>query len=353
MPDTGMHEMKPLRFGIVGYGWVAGAHIASFEAIEGCEVTAICSRREIPDEDFVRDHGKGFRLYNDYEAMLADADLDVISVCTPHPFHVEQVEKACAAGKHVVIEKPMALDWEGCKRIRGAVAGAGVKALVCFEVRAISSMVTYKQMLADGVLGPLHYAEVDYYHGIGPWYGQYAWNIEKKMGGSSLLTAGCHALDALLWLMGEEPVEVMSYAVTSAKDIFQKYEYPTTSTTIIKFRNGAVGKVASVIDCIQPYLFNVHLVGANGSIWNDKFHTDTFGGLEKTAWSELSVQLADSGDVGHHPYIPVFQDLVDAIREDREPALTLDSAILSHRTCLAADLSAERGTPVALAELQV
>ena len=122
--------------------------------------------------------------------------------------------------------------------------------------------------------------------------------------------------------------------------------------TLIRFRCGAVGKVASVIDCIQPYLFNVHLVGANGSIWNDKFHTDKYGGLDKTGWSSLNVQLADSGDVGHHPYVPVFQDLVDAIREDREPSLTLDSAILTHKTCLAADLSAERGAPVSLAELE-
>ena len=84
--------MKTLRFGIVGYGWVAGAHIASFEALEGCEVTAVCSRRQIPDEEFVRNHGKALRLYNDYDAMLADEAINVVSVCTPHPYHVEQVE---------------------------------------------------------------------------------------------------------------------------------------------------------------------------------------------------------------------------------------------------------------------
>ncbi len=344
--------MKNLNFGIVGYGWVAGAHIASFEALEGCEVTAICSRRRIPEEEFVGAHGKSFTLYNDYAAMLADDSVDVISICTPHPFHVEQVEQACAAGKHVIIEKPMSLDWEGCLRIRNAVDKAGVKAMVCFEVRAISAMLTYKQLLAGDLIGHVHYAEIDYYHGIGPWYGQYEWNVKKEMGGSSLLTAGCHAMDALLWLTGDRPIEVTSYSTTSRKDIFQKYEYPTTSTTILKLESGAIGKVASVTDCIQPYLFNVHLVGTNGSIWNDKFHTDQLGGLEKTAWSELSVQLADSGDVGHHPYVPVFQDFVDAVREDREPKLSLESAILTHQVCLAADLSAKRGSPVQLSELK-
>jgi predicted dehydrogenase len=343
--------MRKLNFGIIGYGWVAGAHIASLEALEGCEVTAICSRRKIPDETFIAEHGKTFRLYNDYAAMLADENVDVISVCTPHPFHVEQVEQACAAGKHVIIEKPIALDWGGCKRIRDAVKAAGVKAMVCFEVRAIGAMITYKEMLAGNLIGPIHYAEVDYYHGIGPWYGQYEWNIKKEMGGSSLLTAGCHAMDALLWLTNDKPVEVTSYSTKSRKDIFQKYEYPTTSTTILKLESGGIAKVASVTDCIQPYLFNVHLVGANGSIWNDKFHSDQLGGLDKTAWSELSVQLADSGDVGHHPYVPVFQDFVDSIHEDREPQFSLEGALLTHQACLAADLSAERGSPVKLSEL--
>ena len=60
-----------------------------------------------------------------------------------------------------------------------------------------------KKIIDNGLLGELHYAEVDYYHGIGPWYGQYEWNIKKGFGGSTLLTAGCHALDALLFLWME------------------------------------------------------------------------------------------------------------------------------------------------------
>ena len=113
-----------------------------------------------------------------------------------------------------------------------------------------------------------------------------------------------------------------------------------------------MAKVASVIDCVQPYLFNVMLVGANGSIWNDKFHTEKFGGLRKSGWSKLNVQLVDSGDMEHHPYTALFADFVDAIREDREPRLTLESSILSHKACLAADLAREGGRPVKLSEFE-
>src|SRR2546425_273669 len=73
-----------------------------------------------------------------------------------------------------------------------------------------------KAAIDAGLVGTLHYGEVDYFHGIGPWYGQYRWNTKRELGGSALLTAGCHALDALLLCMGGEVEEVTSYAAQSS-----------------------------------------------------------------------------------------------------------------------------------------
>jgi len=81
--------------------------------------------------------------------------------------------------------------------IVAAATKAGVKGCVCFEARYSSQFLATKAVIDEGLLGHLHYGEVDYYHGIGPWYGQFRWNTGKKDGGSALLTAGCHALDAL------------------------------------------------------------------------------------------------------------------------------------------------------------
>ncbi|MCW8130427.1 MAG: Gfo/Idh/MocA family oxidoreductase [Planctomycetota bacterium] len=340
--------MRELRVGIVGYGWVAGAHITSFHEIPGVKVAAVCSRRPLSAAELTRKHGTPIRVYSDFKEMCARKDLDIISVCTQHPFHPEQVEIAARAGKHLVIEKPVAIDAKGVDRVERAVSKAKVKACVCFEVKVIGAFKAYRDLIDRGLLGAIHYGEADYYHGIGPWYGQYGWNVKKAMGGSSLLTAGCHALDGLLWLMDARPVEVTSYAARSKAAAFKPYEYPTTSTTIMKFSNGAVGKTASVIDCIQPYLFNVHLVGSRGSVWNDKFHTDLVKGLDKKGWSTLHAQLADSGDVAHHPYRELFEDFVDAIRKDRDPRFGFDDAIFSHRVCLAADKSAATGKSVRL-----
>ena len=344
--------MKQMNVGIVGYGWVAGAHITSFNEIPGCQVSAICSRRKLDAAELSRQHGSEIRIYNDYDRMLADPELDVISICTPHPFHPDQSVAAAEAGKHLVIEKPVALDLDGVNRIQEAVQKAGVKAVICFEVRLVGHFKTVRALLDRGLLGEIHYAEVDYYHGIGPWYGQYQWNIKKNMGGSSLLTAGCHAMDGLLWFMGSKPVEVVSFGTRSKNPAFQPYEYDTTSATMLKFENGAVGKCASVIDCIQPYLFNVHLVGSKGSVWNDKFHTSDLSGLDKSGWSRLHTQLADSGDVAHHPYRELFEDFIGAIREGREPKFGFKEMLYSNRVCLAADRSRETGKPVRMADFE-
>src|SRR5690625_4407985 len=104
--------MDELNVGIVGLGWVAGAHINVFKEVEGANVTAVCSRRGLDEGDLEQEYGIPLRAYRDYEQMLADPDLDIIDICTPHPLHPGQAIAAAQAGKHVIIEKPMALTYE-------------------------------------------------------------------------------------------------------------------------------------------------------------------------------------------------------------------------------------------------
>src|SRR5437773_3003695 len=185
-------------------------------------------------------------------------------------------------------------------------------------------MVT-KAIIDEGLLGKLHYGEVDYYHGIGPWYGQYRWNTRKDAGGSSLLSAGCHALDALLLCMGDDVEVASSYSTHSSNRDFAHYEYPTTSVTILKFKDGRVGKVASVIDCLQPYYFHVHLVGSEGSLLDNKIYSTRLAGLDKSKWSELSMKLLDPGDVSDHPYQTQFEAFSPPLHAVQQMPLTSPS----------------------------
>ena len=345
--------MGDLNVGVVGLGWVAGAHIDAFKSVEGANVTAVCSRRQLDESELALQYGTPLKAYQDLDDMLRDPSIDIVDICTPHPLHPQQSIAAAKAGKHLIIEKPISLTFEDAKSMGQAIQDAGVGSCVCFEVRYSQHGNMIRSVLDQGLLGSIHYAEVDYYHGIGPWYGQYGWNVKRDIGGSSLLTAGCHAVDLLLWLMDGEVEEVTSYSNRSSSEIFAPYEYDGTSVSLLKFKDGKLAKVASVIDCLQPYYFHIHLVGSEGSLLDNRFYSHKLKGQAKDRWSTLETALIDSGDVADHPYLPQFQAFVDSLEKGEPMPLTdFATAFETHRVVFAADRSAAEGRTVRLAELE-
>lgn len=344
--------MKTYKVGIVGFGWVAGAHMMNFNEMAEFEPVAIMSRRDLNPEDIKAQYGTDVKIYNDYDKFLSDPDIDVVDICTPHPFHPEQTIKAAEAGKHLIIEKPLGLTFEDTVKMLNAVEKAKVKTSVCFEVRFMSITLAMQSIIEQGLIGDIYFAECDYFHGIGPWYGQFEWNVKKDMGGSSLLTAGCHALDVLLHLVRDEVDEVFSYSTMNPHEVYKPYEYDTTTVTMLKFKNGRLlGKCASVTDCMQPYVFNMNMVGSHGSIKNEKFFSKKIEGLRD--WATLDVQLVDSGDVAHHPFKLVFSHFAECLEQNKETSNNLRSAVETHRVIFAADKSAETGKPVSLKEFSL
>lgn len=339
------------KVGIIGYGWAATAHADAINGTNQGEVTAIYSSRPLDDAEVSARHGSAIKTYTDLDAMLA-SDIDVVAITSYPAQHREQAVAAARAGKHIILEKPIAVSWEDCRAIGDAIREAGVRACVCFELRFVSQFLTTAKLIGDGMIGDIHYGEVDYYHGIGPWYGQYRWNTTRENGGSSLLSAGCHALDALLLCMGNQVEEVSAYETQSKHSIFQKYEYATTTVALLKFANGSVGKVASVIDCLQPYYFHTHLVGSEGSMLDNKIYSTKLS-LRDKKWTELPMALADSGDVADHPYKDQFQSFFDALDRGEDMAMTsFAESVESFRVLFACDKSAREGRPVKLSELE-
>ncbi len=344
--------MKKYNVGIIGYGWAASAHIEAINKTTQAQVTAVYSSRKLNDAELSAKHGSPIKSYQSIDEMLANPDIHVVDITSYPSQHRDQAVAAANAKKHIILEKPMANSLQEVREIAAAAKSNGVKGCVCFECRWSNQLQVTKTMIDEGLLGSLHYGEVDYYHGIGPWYGQFRWNTGKKDGGSALLTAGCHALDALLMMMGNEVESVCSFSTKSTSDIFKPYEYDTSSTTIIRFKNGAVGKSAAIVDCLQPYYFHTHLCGSQGSLLDDKFHSMKLG-TDKHAWSKLSMKMLDSGDVSDHPYQSQFQAFFDALDQGKDMPLTsFTESLKSFEVIFAADKSAELGgKPVTIAEL--
>lgn len=343
---------KTFNVGVIGYGWAGAAHIDAINATTQGKVTAVWSSRSLVAAELLARHKTSITPHTDLEAMLSDRSIQVVDITGYPDQHAAQFIAAAKHGKHVIVEKPLAIEWADVLAMKKAVVDTGIKTCVCFECRYSSQFLATKAVIDAGLIGRLHYGEVDYYHGIGPWYGQYRWNTKRNQGGSALLTAGCHAMDALLLCMNDRVEEVTSYASQSSNPLFTPYEYRTTSTTILKFKSGTVGKCAAVVDCMQPYYFHAHLVGSEGSILDNKFHSQKLAGLNRHAWSQLSMNLLDSGDVSDHPYQTQFQAFFDALENGKEMPLTsFSDAFTTHRVMAAADKSAAEERPVKVEEI--
>lgn len=338
--------MKELGVGIIGTGWVAGEHIRAYKANPHTEVRAIVSRDRDRGHAKAEEYGlQNCRGYDHLEEMLDAPGIHIVSICTPNHLHAEQGAASAQAGKHLLLEKPVALNLEDLYRLKEAVSAASVKTVVGFVLRWNPLFKNIRALLADGVVGSLFYGEVDYLHSVGPWYAQYEWNIKKETGGSSLLTGGCHAVDGLRWFMGKKAVEVFAYAGTSAKNPL-RYEYEPNSVTLVRFEDGSMGKVASSIECAMPYVFNIELLGDGGTIRNNQVFSKRWPG--QTGWATIPSVLPDSGDVKHHPFREEIDHFVDCILNNRESYANLADAALTHEICFASEISARENRPVKL-----
>ena len=335
--------MSQLGVAIQGAGWVSAEHIRAYQQNPHTEVRVICSRRLETAEARRAAAGLDCEVTTDFGSLLTSEDVDLVSICTPNHRHAQEVLAAAAAGKHLLIEKPVALNLEDLGAIRDAVRAAGVKTVVSFVLHWNPFFQTAKALLNDGALGQIIYAETGYFHEIGPWYPGYHWARKADTGGSAMLMGGCHALDALRWFVGEIS-EVCAYSTRGHR---QDYEYDPTSVALLQFTDGAVGHLAASFEVECPYVFPVHLMGAAGALRNDRLWSPgKFPG--QTDWISLPTVMPDNGDVAHHPFQGEIDHLVDCIRNDQESEVNLEDAVRTHEAALAIDRSAREGRPVAL-----
>lgn len=342
--------MSRVGVAVHGAGWVAGEHIKSYQKDPRAEVVAICSRRRESAEARAREAGLAdARIYTDYAELLRDPDVQAISLCTPPNLHAAETVAAARAGKHLLIEKAAANDLPGLRAMDAAVREAGVKTVVSFVLRWNPQFQWIKKMMNEQAIGDLFYAEVDYWHNIGPWYKQYAWNVKKEVAGSAFLSAGCHAVDAIRYFVGDEIAEVTAYSNKRNPD----YEYDTNVVGIVKFQGGAIGKLSCFFDVMCPYQFNIDLLGTKGAIRDNRIYDKSQEFLPgANDWVTIPTIRPDSGDVTHHPFDGEIAHFLDCIVNDTESHVNLADALKTHEVCFALDRSAETNRPVRLADLE-
>lgn len=334
-----------------GAGWVSGEHIRAYKNNPHTKVIAISSRRLSSCEARAKEAGlTDVKFYTDFSKVLERKDVDIVSICTPQHLHADETVQAAEAGKHILIEKPVAINLEQLRAMRDAVRKARVKTVAGFVLRWNPLFETIKAMLADDVVGDIYYVEADYQSNVGGWWSGWDWAKEKEIGVSSFLVAGAHALDAIRWFASRERykaaniVEVVSYAggYRKGKDM----DWYGLEVVLTKFDNKVLGKVSSNFDCIQPYMFPLEIFGDKGTIRNNKVWSHKYPG--QTGWVEIPTIHPDTAEVTHHPFQGEVDHLVDCILNDKESHCNLEDAVNTHETAFAAMISQAEDRPVKL-----
>lgn len=357
---------KKLGVLVHGAGWVSTQHIKAFSANPHTEVVAISSRRLTSCQRRAEEAGlEGIGLFDNYEQALKHDGVDIVSVCTPQQLHAENTIAAAEAGKHIVIEKPIANSVEEMRAMRNAVRAAGVKTIVSFVLRWNPLFETLKAMIADNTIGDIYFVEADYEHDIASWWTGYEDARKKSTGISALLTGGCHAADAIRWFAAKgqyeaaDPIEVFAYSGGYRKGLSEEYDYTTSKwrnappleyddleVCLVKFANGTLGKVSVNYGCIMPYTFPIEIFGNRGTVRDNRIWSHKFPG--QNDWVEIPAILPDSADVTHHPFQGQMDHFVDCIRNQQESHCNLDDAIKSHEIAFAALQCYETKQPVKL-----
>lgn len=224
--------------GIIGAGFFGELHAAALAQIAGARLVAASRTNSAALAEFTARHGG--RGHVDYRDLLQDPQVDVAVVAVPHDLHAEVAIAAARAGKHLLLEKPMAPSLEECDRILRATDEAGVKLMVGHVNQFARAYRTAKQLLESGELGELVL-------GLSTmskfWFepNRRPWHLDRATGGGMWLTAGMHCLDRLTWLVGSPAVSVCAQFDTR----FHEQQADDVGMIFIRYANGAVGTVVS------------------------------------------------------------------------------------------------------------
>ncbi|MBI1388712.1 MAG: gfo/Idh/MocA family oxidoreductase [bacterium] len=338
--------MAKYRVGIIGCGWVSGEHIRAYQNNPLTEVVALASSSMDSARKKAEEFGIGAKCFDSAEAMIEHTAPEVVSICSPPHLHVEHALCAIEGGAQLVMEKPAAMNHDELKPLVQSVRDHQTKSVVSFVLRWNPMFSLIRSFIDGGALGDLYYGEVDYYHGIGPWYKQFAWNVTRRSGGNSFLSAGCHAVDGLVWFMGARVSEVHAFAARSTAKEYETYEYEPTLIALCKFDDGRVGKVSSSIECKAPYMFPIRLFGSRGTIRDNQIFSETYPG--QTGFATFPTIQPDSGDVTHHPFQGEIDHFVDCLERGVNSSVPIEYAAHIMEICYAAEQSARTGESVKL-----
>ncbi len=247
-----------LRAAAIGLGWWADELTQAVQGkSEKIRVTACYSRAADNRARFCQRYGA--EAHETYEAVLADANIDAVLLCTPHSKHAEQVEAAARAGKHVFVEKPFTLTQESGGKAAAACANAGRILAVGQNRRFAAATGEIKRMLEAGEFGtPLH-CEANFSNPRPLIYSPDGWRAKRaESPGGGIAGMGVHMIDAMTYFLGP-----ITRVQAQAKRLAVPVDLDDTTSALFEFASGATGYLGTFTACPQTVYYNLYGTGAN------------------------------------------------------------------------------------------
>lgn len=229
--------MAKVKFGIAGCGHIARVHAEEILALPRAELEAVCDIDRQSLHSFTRCYEvKG---YENYEKMLGRKDLDVIVICTPSGLHAGMGIMAAQAGKHVLVEKPMALTLKDADMLIDTCEKEGVLLSVVLQNRFKPPFQLLKLAVDEGRFGKLSHAGVTVrWNRDGAYFSNNSWRGRKAEDGGVMMNQAIHSIDMLQWLMGR--VESL-FAYTATR--YRPIEAEDVGVATVRFKSGALGVI--------------------------------------------------------------------------------------------------------------
>jgi phthalate 4,5-cis-dihydrodiol dehydrogenase len=336
-----MAGSEVLRVGLVGCGMHGNALAQAVVRTETLRLVA-CADPDPTAAWRAASLASDVSTFDSVEALLASSDLDAVVVATPHDLLGPAALTAIASGKHVMAEKPMALNEREAIQIESAVADASLTYMPGYSFRF--SMASFVHDLLDqGVVGDIQ--AMTSLIGLGPM--NRGWTAHPASGGGPLLYVGCHMIDLFLWFMRDEPVDV-------AASVRRRPDTGTDETSAIqvRFPNGVPAQCL-VTQAAPSFVYELQIVGNTGTITLRgrnflQFELEVASTSVAAYREPIVIRPAIRRDNVTMMLVPELEEFARAIREQRPPSITAADGRRVLRVLDAVVESGRTGLPVSL-----
>lgn len=306
-----------IRFAVVGCGHIAKKHIQAIESIDRARLVAVCDKDVEKMKPYEHVH-----TYTSLEQLLCDDEIDVVNICTPSGLHKDQALQVARYGKHIILEKPMALTSAEAREIITACDENRVKLTVVHPNRFKPAIQLLHWLIHTNKLGEISHVSVSVrWNRRQSYYDEANWRGKKLMDGGVLMNQAIHALDLLLWMFGDVEA-VQGYRATRVKDI----ETDDVAVGIIRFRSGVLGVIEATVNVYEKSLEeSIFVTGSKGTV---KIGGTSIGTIEHLAVDGASEEQIEywkkkfyyGTQISGHERI--IEDMIESIVYDRDPFIS-------------------------------